>query len=479
MEYDGRRVTVFGLGSFGGGVGAVKFLAARGARVTVTDLKPAAELAHSLSEISGIPGLELHLGGHRESDVLDSELFVVSPGVPRNHPYVALAARRGIPITSEMNLFWSHNRGRIMGITGSNGKSTTTALAHAMLSANPRRRTWMGGNIGRSLLPQVDEIQPEDWVVLELSSFQLEDLAAEFPSPAPVAVSLVTNFSPNHLDRHGTLECYRRAKQVLPRTQTAEGIAVLNADDADVREWSTPAERLCFGWHDAGQPGVFALDSKNASTRRRALVRTSSDTVEFPLGEWLTLPGSHNFENAMAAACASLAIGATLNELETGLRGFSGLPHRLEFVAERAGRTFYNDSKATTPAAACLALEAFDRPIVLLAGGYDKQIDLAGLANKIGATKLRGLVLLGQTAPELNRLLQQQDSATTVPRHLAGNFEEACNCAALMSQPGDVVLLSPGCASYDWFANYEDRGTAFKHWVRHWPGPASESEHNT
>ena len=473
-NYESLRATVFGLGSFGGGVGAVKFLVAQGAQVTVTDIKPASELTESLAQLSNLAGVHYQLGGHREADILDADLLVVSPAVPRSNEFLLLAARRGIPITSEMNLFWKHNRGRIAGVTGSNGKSTTTALLHAIVSTNPQRRCWLGGNIGHSLLPDVDQIRPEDWVILELSSFQLEDLAREFTAPAPATLSIVTNFSPNHLDRHGTIDAYRHAKQTLLQTQTESGIAILNGDDPDVRDWPTRARRRWFSWNDSGRPGIYAA-STGAAQSRSAILRNELGETHIPVGDWLRLPGRHNFENALAATCAALAIGATLHELESGIRNFHGLPHRLEFVAEKAGRRFYNDSKATTPAAACLALSAFDTPIVLLAGGYDKQLDMSALADRIVSLNLRGVVLLGQTAPELDRLLNERLPTNRIPRAITASFPDACNWAASISQPGDVVLLSPGCASYDWFANYEARGAAFQQWVSQWPGPPDSS----
>jgi UDP-N-acetylmuramoylalanine--D-glutamate ligase len=318
-------------------------------------------------------------------------------------------------------------------------------------------------------LPEVDEIQPGDWVILELSSFQLDELASLNPAPE---IAVVTNFSPNHLDRHGTLAEYRTAKQNLIRWQNSQQTAILNQDDSDVSQWTTAARQLGFGRHDKGEQGLFVVDEAATGNPNdlQVVFRDGAREEVLPLGKWLRLPGQHNIENALAASCAALVVGASIPELEVGVRTFSGLPHRLELVAEKSGRRFYNDSKATTPAAASLALAAFDKPIVLLAGGYNKQIDLREFARDI-IKHVRGVALLGQTASELDRLLSELDPNASVARHIAEDFSGACEWATQFSCPGDVVLLSPGCASYDWFPNYEVRGELFTKWVQNWAEP--------
>ena len=252
-DYRNRRITVMGLGSFGGGLGAVKFLAARGARLTITDSRPAEKLADSLAELKHLPIDCWRLGEHREEDFLQAELVVVNPAVPWRHPLLATCRHHGIPLTSEMNLFWQHNRGAVFAVTGSNGKSTTTALLHSILSRGSRR-CWLGGNLGKSLLPDVEAIEPDDRVVLELSSFQLADLNRLQVSPQ---VAIVTNFAANHLDWHGKLAHYRAAKQTILRWQTLAGTAVLNRDDPEVCQWQTQAQRIPFSLQDQGIDGVF------------------------------------------------------------------------------------------------------------------------------------------------------------------------------------------------------------------------------
>lgn len=473
QEFCHQTVTVMGLGAFGGGLGAIRFLAESGARVIVTDLRSENELRPSLAQFDPTWNVTLRLGRHDEADFRDTDLIVVSPAVSKDSPYLDVARRANIPLTSEMNLFWERCRGQVLAVTGSNGKSTTTSLIHAILEAASRsvsksaptrqrglaevaaKRCWLGGNIGISLLPVVRRIQPEDWVVLELSSFQLEDLAPLRPQPE---IAVVTNFSPNHLDRHGTVEAYRSAKQTLLRWQSSGQLAVLNGE-SEVANWPTAATRLRFGRTDEHRFGVFG-EHPDVVAR---LPENLGGEQRLPLGRWLRLPGSHNWQNAQAAVAASLAAGAAVEDVEAGVSHFRGLPHRLEFVAEVDGRRCFNDSKSTTPEATVLALQSFDEPIVLLAGGYDKQIDLSAIAST-AVQRCRAVALLGQTAPQLGRLIDEAARAANVVGPTCRGFESlepAVAWSLQVSAPGDVVLLSPGCASHDWFQNYIERGERF------------------
>ena len=455
-DYRNRRITVMGLGSFGGGLGAVKFLAARGARLTITDSRPAEKLADSLAELKHLPIDCWRLGEHREEDFLQAELVVVNPAVPWRHPLLATCRHHGIPLTSEMNLFWQHNRGAVFAVTGSNGKSTTTALLHSILSRGSRR-CWLGGNLGKSLLPDVEAIEPDDRVVLELSSFQLADLNRLQVSPQ---VAIVTNFAANHLDWHGKLAHYRAAKQTILRWQTRAGTAVLNRDDPEVCQWQTQAQRIPFSLQDQGIDGVFW-------NGREGVRRTGRQVVTFPVRDWLKLPGRHNLANALAATAAALAAGAELCHIKQGLQTYEPLPHRLQLVGEAAGRKFYNDSLATTPESTLVALEAFQAPVVLLAGGYDKRVDLQAMAAEI-ARSTKAVSLMGQTADGLRQQIAAQPLVRTrcSPAHV--NFQQAFDWAMEQSSPGDVILLSPGCASYDWFRNFADRGTQFQQLAETW-----------
>jgi len=449
VDYRNRRVTVMGLGRFGGGLGAVRFLAERGAKVIVTDIASEEDLAESLAELDGLPLNGMHLGGHREADFIEADLIVVNPAVKRDNEFLRLAEIAGVSLTSEMSLFFQHNPARTIGVTGSNGKSTTAAMIHSILQAAemPSR---LGGNIGRSLLPEVDTITADEWIVLELSSFQLADLDRLPVSPD---VAVVTNFSPNHLDWHGSLEEYRKAKQAILRWQTPDGIAVINDAGADVASWTINGRRLVFGEEASrGRQPSDTFDDQPADTGRSPV-----DAID--LSECLTLPGEHNRCNALAAASACMAIGVSCDAVRAGLKAFQPLPHRLEFVGEVAGRRFYNDSLATTPESGSAALAAFDRPVVLLAGGYDKQVDLGSLVDDI-AKGVKAVALMGQTAWLLDEMLDER-GGRRVSRSICESFESAFRWAFDQSSVGDIVLLSPGCASYDWFRNFADRGRRF------------------
>ncbi len=469
----GKRVTVLGLGTFGGGLAALRFLVDAGAFVTATDLRSADQLGLNLRSPEW-SNVTWRLGGHDERDVTQADLVVVNPAVPPSSPLLQLARERGVPLTTEIALFWQCNPARVVAVTGSNGKSTTTALVHAALEASGRR-TWLGGNIGKSLLEGVDAIGPDDWVVLELSSFQLVYLDQLRARPD---IAVVTNFSPNHLDWHGTVDAYREAKQSLLRWQTERDVAVLNQDDMDVAGWPTTAQRLWFGTVDTGRPGVFGGPADDHFVIRLPAARRSVEK-SVSLQDWLRLPGRHNLANAAAATCAALAAGVDVEAVRRGFQAFHGLPHRLQFVAEVAGRRFYNDSLATTPESAIEALYAFDQKVVLLAGGYDKHVDLKHFAAAV-AERTKAVALMGQTGPTLERLIGEQPTAA--PRaKLARTFEEAFEWAVEQSEPGDVVLLSPGCASYDWFANFVERGERFCEAVRRLqqrggPGATEEPE---
>lgn len=457
-EFSGRRVTVMGLGSFGGGLGAVRFLVERRARVLVTDLRSQGGLQESLRELADLPSIEYQLGEHRTQDFVETDLLVVNPAVPPRNEYLQVARNAGVPLATEMSLFWTHNRGRVIAVTGSNGKSTTTALTHSLL-ASSGRKCWLGGNIGKSLLPSVEQISAEDWVVLELSSFQLEWLNLIQARPE---ISIVTNFSPNHLDWHETLDAYRSAKQSLLRWQQPTDWAIVNADDSDVLSWPTNAQVIGFGTR-ADQLHHSRLNGSQIS------LRTQREDWQLDLATCFKLAGQHNRMNAAAAIAAASAAGVSRDDIMRGLAQFESLPHRLQLVAEGHGRAFYDDSIATTPESAICGLNSFDRPIVLLAGGYDKQVDLSEFARAI-TRQTKAVALLGQTASALAQVIAETAADKKPNVLVATSFAEAFEWSIRQSAAGDVVLLSPGCASYDWFRNFIDRGQQFADRARAWCG---------
>jgi UDP-N-acetylmuramoylalanine--D-glutamate ligase len=418
-----------GLGRFGGGAGAARWLAQQGAQVTVTDLADEASLPDSLASLANVPIAAFHLGGHREDDFRWARMVVVNPAVHPDNPLVALAAASGARIVTEIELFMEHCPGRLVGVTGSNGKSTTAAMIAAILQADGRR-TWLGGNLGGSLLERLDAMQSDDWIVLELSSFQLSYLGPESRVPE---VAIVTNCTPNHLNWHPDFAHYVAAKQRLLTGQQTSDLAVLNVSDPEVASW-TPL------------------------VRGRLLPPLPIDQVP-PLG----VPGHHNQVNAACAGAAALGIGCAMESVRRGLELFVGLPQRLEMFAVVGGRKFYNDSSATTPESTIAALNALDEPVWLLAGGSDKGVDLSAMGDTIAARTV-GAAFYGAVRESLRRAVAAHPNKVRCAT--VATLAEALEWCWQRSRPGESIVLSPGCASLDQFTNYRHRGETFVELVR-------------
>lgn len=440
MQFAGKRVIVMGLGRFGGGVGVTRWLASQGARLIVTDQAPAEDLASSMQQLAGLP-IEYRLGGHDAADLSGCDLLVTSPAVDKaRSEFFQEAIRRGVPWSSEMNLFLERCRARIVGITGSAGKSTTTAMTGAVLEAATRdkasplhgRRIFVGGNIGVSLLDELPQMGADDWVVLELSSFQLEDAGSLRRSPA---IAVITNLKPNHLDRHGTIDAYADAKLNIVRYQRRDDVLFLHEGETDLRrrvEAVRPASRIAF--------------YGDAATHAR-------------LAPVLRVPGRHNRDNAAAALSIAARLGVSESTALPALAAFSGLPHRLEFVAERGGVRYFNDSKSTTPESARIALDAFDAPVLMLLGGYDKGIPFDGLASRV-AERAKAAVCYGAVRDAIAGAIRAANSTAAVD--VVDDLPAAVAAARRKAAAGDVIVLSPACASYDQFKNYEERGALFR-----------------
>ncbi len=436
--FAGLRVLVMGLGRFGGGIGVTRFLADRGANVTVTDLGDPSTLAGSVLKLSDL-AVRFRLGCHDEDDLDHTDLLVVSPAVDkRKSAFFQAAARRGIPWTSEMNLFLQRCPARLIGITGSAGKSTTCAMLGAILSraaaggAATLGRVWIGGNIGVSLLGELPAMTSRDTVLLELSSFQLEDAAHVRRSPS---VAAITNIAANHLDRHGAFEDYVAVKLNIVRFQKPGDRVFLRRDDQSL------------------------VDSVRAITEQTGSV---IDSVEARNRDWrLRVPGQHNLRNADMAATIAATLGVPDDDIAGALADFAGLPHRLQHVARVGGVDYYNDSKSTTPEATLTAVRSFDRPVTVLLGGADKHLPLDELAQTLAA-RAKAVICFGAAADRFYETLQHalgERAAAYLER--CGSLAAAVEAAGRRSASGDIILLSPACASYDEFINYEARGERF------------------
>jgi UDP-N-acetylmuramoylalanine--D-glutamate ligase len=451
----GMKATVMGLGLFGGGAGVVRFLAERGARVTVTDLRPAEKLAKGLALIEGLD-VRLALGAHRDEDFAGADLVVANPAVALDSPFLEIARAHDVPVRTEITLMLERLPSkRILGITGSNGKTTTSHLAYHMLKA-AGERAWLGGNVGGSLLTRLAEIGPDDPVVLELSSFQLEWTSLQGLGPD---VAVLTNLTPNHLDRHKTFDRYAAAKGgIFARA----GAAVINADDPESMErfksLKIPAVR--FSSSARVEEGLFIENGsivERFDGEERPLLRTDA----------VRLPGRFNLENIMAALAGIrlvLGTGSIPEEALLKAAEFEGVPHRLEIVASKAGVRYINDSIATTPESCQAAIEAVEGNIHLIAGGYDKGLSLNSLADAL-VKRVSSVFLLGETGEALHSaiLARAAGEGLEAPAlYPADSLEEAVKKAAREAKPGDLVLLSPGFASFDQFLNFEERGDCFR-----------------
>ncbi len=445
MNLDGRNVLVVGLARTGEATAA--FLLRRGARVTVTESKSRAELG-SKAETWVRRGVTLEAGGHTPAAFLEADLIIPSPGVPRL-PEIAAARDRGIPVWSEIELASRFLKGSIVGLTGTNGKSTTTTLLHRILK-DAGRPAFLAGNIGTPLISFVDRSRDDHLYVTEISSFQLEYIHA-----FRARLALVLNLSGNHLDWHGTMDDYAAAKAKLVLGQKAGDAAVLNREDA--RVWA---------WKEAAVSDVFAFSGKRP-VRRGAFVRDGWVVVRdggderriLPVSE-IKLPGLHNRENVLAAAAAARILGVAPSRIRASVRGFRGLEHRLEPVATVRGVSFINDSKATTVDATLKALAGFTRPVVLILGGKDKGSDFRPLRKAV-RRGVKAVVLVGSAREKIREAL-----AGTVPLIEADTYPEVVRAARAAAAPGDIVLLAPACTSWDMFRNFEERGRVFKREVR-------------
>ena len=403
--------------------------------------------------------IELHLGGH-PTDILEgTDVVCVSGGVPLTISLIKEAQARGIPLTNDSQLFMEEVAARVIGITGSAGKTTTTILTGAIAKAalEPKVKVWVGGNIGFPLIEHLEEIQPEDWVVHEFSSFQLEQMTL---SPH---IAVITNITPNHLDRHKTMEAYTAAKTHILEYQNAKDFAVINREDPGSRNLTkkTSASIYTFGFNmpSGKDPAVFIKDANFMTFDGR------EEMTLFPT-KILKLPGRHNLANAMAACAASLAAGFSSQAMQAGIGSVKGIPHRLELVREFNGIQWINDSIATAPERVMAAMRALEGPLVMLLGGRDKDLPWEDLAAMLYERQAK-VVLFGEASSLVKKALTNfKGIGATYPLFQVKTLNEAVLKAAEIAEKGDKVLLSPGGTSYDAYRDFEERGEHFRDLVK-------------
>ena len=450
MELQGKKVLVFGAGI--SGIGSCRLLEEKGAEVILYDGNDAKDAAAMKEEIGADSKVRVILGAFPEEEAASLDLVVMSPGVPTDLPVVLRMKEAGIPVWGEIELAYVCGRGEVLGITGTNGKTTTTSLLGQIMK-HAFAHTFVVGNIGNPYTTVASQTTDDSVIVAELSSFQLESIHTFRPR-----VSAVLNITPDHLNRHHTMEAYIRAKQDIMKNQTAEDTCVLNYEDEVTRRMAeeTAAKVLFFSSRHILEQGIY-LDGEEIIYKPQ---KDAEGTLVCRTDE-LQVLGVHNYENVMAAVAMAAAYGVELEKIREAVKAFTGVEHRIEFVAEKNGVAYYNDSKGTNPDAAIKGIQAMKRPTVLIGGGYDKQSDFHEWIESFDG-KVRYLVLIGATKEQIRREAAECGFTDCI---LKDTFEEALDTCVELARPGDAVLLSPACASWGMFPNYEVRGDEFKKYV--------------
>jgi len=456
MDLEGKKVLVVGIAR--SGLAAARLLASLGATVIANDIKPESELGDAANELRTL-GVMLSMGAHPESLFANADLIVLSPGVPADLAPLESARRAGVEIISEPELAGRFLRGRMIGVTGSNGKTTVTTLIGVLMRA-AGADVIVGGNIGTPLTSLIEQSAENTWTVAELSSFQLEMIDS-----LRVNVAVVTNITPDHLDRHGSLENYVRAKHRIFLNQTEDDWAVLNGQDKGVAEMvaklGVQSRTVYFSTRATETVAGVAAGAYVRGGRVCTTMMTDREGEVDVMGlEEIPLPGMHNVENVMTALAATFcAMGTGVRDLPAltdAMRRFKGVEHRIEYVAEIDGIKFYNDSKATNVDSTLKALEAFERNIIVILGGKDKGSDYTVLAPMI-RSRVKLMILIGAAS---DKIAEQLEGAGSMTR--AQSMQDAVLKAMEVARTGDIVLLAPACASFDMFDNYEHRGRVFK-----------------
>lgn len=466
-HWQGKHVII--IGAARQGIALARYLASHGAMVILNDRRPESEFRSTQRSMSDLP-IEWEFGGHPSSLLDRADLVCPSAGVPLSLPIIVEARKRSIPLSNDSQIFLDDTHCQVIGITGSAGKSTTTTMVGRIACASvagtgtePQKQVWVGGNIGSPLISTVDESIADDITIMELSSFQLE-LMTRSPQ-----VAAILNITPNHLDRHKTMEAYTAAKVKILQYQSLNDVAVLGYDDPGAWELRNHVEGELIGFGltepPEGVPSVTLRDDE--------IVLDIGDEIFVLFSKRkISLRGEHNVLNVLAACSIGFAAGLPVESMASGVEGYSGMPHRLEYVRSWGGASWYNDSIATAPERAMAAIRSFDEPLVLLAGGRDKDLpwnDFATLIRK----RIDHIILFGEAADQIAQAIGPADNGSNNTRPYTINrcagLKEAVQVAANCIDNGDVVLLSPGGTSYDEFYDFEERGEAYKRWVKELP----------
>jgi UDP-N-acetylmuramoylalanine--D-glutamate ligase len=445
MDVKGKRVLVVGLGK--SGVASAQFLAARGSHVTVSDTRSQNELKTQIPALLD-RGIAVETGGHGERTFRDQDLIIVSPGVPSDLPQLLRARAQGIPVIGEIELAARFLKGKIVAITGSNGKTTTTTLSGELIETSSQR-TLIGGNIGTPVILLVDDSTDDTVNVIEVSSFQLETIETFHPQ-----VAVVLNITPDHLDRHGSMQAYTAAKARIFENQTTSDFAVLNLDDAGSAALSFRTKaRLCWFTRkqrlSGDQVGAFVSDGEIhwRDTQRSEKVMPTSE---------IPLKGAHNLENVLAAICVAYLCGCDALSIRNAVRKFKAVEHRLQYISTIGGVEYYNDSKATNVDATIKAIESFPGNIHLILGGKDKDSDYTQM-NDLLRQRVKRVYTIGAAAEKIRTHVQS--AIEVLP---CNTLDNAVERAHDLARSGDIVLLAPACSSFDQFENYEHRGRRFR-----------------
>ena len=444
MEVTGKKVLVFGSGK--SGIGAAGLLEKRGAATILYDGNEKIDMEEMKARLGEKSSVQIVLGEFPETLLDDLNIVVMSPGVPTDLPVVNRMRERKIPVIGEIELAFMLGKGDVLAITGTNGKTTTTALLGEIMK-NAKSSVFVVGNIGNPYTQIVDQTGEDSVIVAEMSSFQLESIVTFRPK-----VSAILNITPDHLNRHHTMEAYIEAKEKIAANQQADDVCVLNYEDKVLRDFGREVKAgvLYFSSQRKLDKGIYLQDGNIVYRNPKECIVCNVDDLK--------LLGTHNYENVMAAVAMAAAYGVPMDVIQKSIKEFAGVEHRIEFVAEKNGVAYYNDSKGTNPDAAIKGIQAMKRPTVLIGGGYDKDSTYKEWIESFDG-KVKQLVLLGETR---EKIAAEARKCGFTDITLADTFEEAVFTSVKFARPGDAVLLSPACASWGMFKNYEERGDKFK-----------------